>query len=47
MDHIEDLKLEVIGAVYALSQEKLTELCTFLGIECEHASSKSRSYLVL
>ncbi len=46
MDHIEDLKLEVIGAVYALSQEKLTELCTFLGIECEHASSKSRSFLV-
>lgn len=46
MDHSEDLKLEVIGAVYALSQEKLTELCTFLGIECEHASSKSRSFLV-
>ncbi len=33
MDHIEDLKLEVIGAIYALSQEKLTELCTFLEIE--------------
>lgn len=48
MDHVEDLKLEVIGAVYALSREKLIGLCEFLGINCEqeHVSSKSRSFFI-
>lgn len=46
MDHVEDLKLEVIGAVYALSRENLIELCKFLGIDCEHVSSKSRSFFI-
>lgn len=46
MDHKEELKLKVIGAVDALSHENLTELCAFLGTECEDASSKSRSFLV-
>lgn len=49
MDHLEDLKLEVIGA-YALSEDlskdHLLELCEFLRIECENAINQSRSFLI-
>lgn len=46
MDHLENLKLEVTGALYALSKENHPELCKFPRIECEYAISQSRSFLI-
>ncbi len=46
MDHLEDLKLEVTGALYALSNENLLELFEFLRIDCENAINQSRSFLI-
>lgn len=46
MDSLEDLKLEVIGALYALSKGNLLELCHFLEVKCENAVNKSRSVLI-
>ncbi len=46
MDHLEDLKLEVTGALYALSKENLLKLFEFLRIDCENAINQSRSFLI-
>lgn len=43
MDQLEDLRLEVIGALYSLSRENLVKLCDFLLIE--HID-KSRSFVI-
>lgn len=47
MEPLEDLKLEVIGALYSLSKEKLVKLCEFVKIdECEHVVSQTRSVVI-
>lgn len=47
MDQLEDLKLEVIGALYSLSRENLVKLCNFLNIEgSEQVINKSRSFVI-
>lgn len=47
MDRLEDLKLEVIGALYSLSRENLVKLCNFLNIEgSEQVINKSRSFVI-
>lgn len=44
MDQLEDLRLEVIGALYSLSRKNLVKLCDFLHIE--HDIDKSRSFVI-